>query len=240
MRTISLSSFYLLTVLGGTAIGQWPDAPINPQGKVAYQAAYQMGRTQADKELAAGRATIYRYGDGSRSIGLDRKTGLPYRSIADCEVDDQILGRAVGHNERIAESIKEHGLPANSFKRWEKEIFDLRNYYELRVSTEKPQRLIPGGPAVRSPDGRCTIRPVKIRLEKDEGRFEEVLGLAIGVDGLQHEPFWVFRDKGETDFLWGPKGSGFAVIRCRGKAELRYLALDPKRRLWLREEFYEP
>jgi hypothetical protein len=176
------------------------------------------------------------YGLRSLFEHLDRETGLPERGIAGCRVDDEILGRAAGHNERIADSIKEHGLPGSSFKRWEKELFDLKGDYGSRIKTEKPHRLTVGGPAVKSSDGRYTIRPVKSQFKKDDGSLGDVLGVVVGVDGVDHEALKVFIDQGKTDFFWGPKDSGFAVIRSERKDESCYMALDLKRGHWLREE----
>src|SRR4029079_8397779 len=54
---------------------------------------------------------------------------------------------------RIEAYIKEHGLPANSFKRWEKELFDLRGFFESQVKVTSPVSLAARGPAAKSPDG---------------------------------------------------------------------------------------
>jgi hypothetical protein len=237
MRAISLTSVYLLAILGRTAIGQGPDAAIPIEDKGEYEAAYKLGRMEADQELKVGRATIYTYGLRNLFEYLDRKTGLPEKGIAGCVVDDTIMGRGAGHNARIAEYIKEHGLPSNSFKRWEKELFDLKTYYESRTEAERPHRLTRGDPALRSPDGRYTFRPVKTWFEKDDGRLTDTLGIAVGGDGIRHDVLTVLWDEGDTDFLWGPEGSGFAVVRCMWKEKPWYMALDLKRGRWLREQW---
>jgi hypothetical protein len=235
MTTISLAGVYLMALLGRTVVGQEPGVAITLEKPVKDEAAYEVGHREAEEELKAGRATIYVYGLPSAHENLDRKTGLPRQAIAGCVMDDAILGRAAGHNDRIAEYIREHGPPSNSFKRWEKELFDLKGYYESRLKAERPHRLASGGPVVRSPDGRVTIHPVKIQYRKD-GSLAEILGLVVGGDGVEHEASWVPGDEGGTDLLWGPKGSGFAVVRCEGKDKPRYMALDLRRGRWLREE----
>jgi hypothetical protein len=205
-----------------------------PRPRLTYRAAYEAGRKEADAELAAGQATIYRYGFVRITEGMHRETGLPFRTIAGCEADHEILGRHDGHNARIAESIRAHGLPRNSFKRWEKELYHLRDTFESRAKGEPPHRLTLGGPAFRSSDGTYSIRPVKVASRRDDGRTADDLAVVVGVNGVEHEPLRVFWDEGETDFLWGPEGAGFAVIRCKNKGEPMYLAVDFKRGRWLR------
>jgi hypothetical protein len=100
---------------------------------------------------------------------LDRETGLPQQPIAGCVVDNTIIGRAAGHNGRIKEFIAERGLPGNSFKRWEKELFDLKGYYGRRKKTERPIHLAFGGPVAKSPDGKYTLRLVTTPREQPKG-----------------------------------------------------------------------
>jgi len=105
----------LLGLVGGTVVRLGTFSYLKPEWD--YWAGYKVGAAEADNELKAGRASIYVYGLRPESENQDQETGLPYQAIAGCLVDERILGRAVGHNERIAEYIKEHGLPRNSSKR---------------------------------------------------------------------------------------------------------------------------
>ena len=97
-----------------------------------YQKGYHAGRAEADEQLIAGKATLYTYGlrRHDEIEFLDRETGLPFEPVAGCVVNETIHGRAAGHNDRIREFIAERGLPRNSFKRWEKDLFDLKGYYD--------------------------------------------------------------------------------------------------------------
>jgi hypothetical protein len=130
MRTTSLSRILLLGLVGGTVIGLGAFPYMKP--KWDYWAGYKVGAAEADNELKAGRASIYVYGLRPASENQDQETGLPYQGIAGCLVDERIVGRAVGHNERIAEYIKEHGLPSNSskgeFQTRVRPTFDVRRF----------------------------------------------------------------------------------------------------------------
>jgi hypothetical protein len=115
MRMTKLSRTLLLGLVGGTVVGLGTLLYMKPERD--YWAGYKAGAAEADNELKGGRASIYVYGLRPESENQDQETGLPYQGIAGCLVDERIVGRAVGHNERIAEYIKEHGLPSNSTKR---------------------------------------------------------------------------------------------------------------------------
>src|SRR5579864_3437271 len=83
-------------------------------------AAYKKARAEADRELKEGRASIYIYGLLRRSLlapQLDEETRLPLERIAGCDWNAEIADRADGHNDRIKEYIKKHGLPACTSKR---------------------------------------------------------------------------------------------------------------------------
>ena len=126
----------LLTACPGIVRGQ--DLLDSLKKSDEYKAAYKQGQTEADRELADQVATIYTYGLGDLFENLDRETGLPYDGFG-CVVDDKILGRTDGHNDRIMESIKANGLPKGSFKRWEKELFGLEDYVESRRNATNPR-----------------------------------------------------------------------------------------------------
>ncbi|MDB5350116.1 MAG: hypothetical protein JWN86_1363 [Planctomycetota bacterium] len=234
MRSVIFLSYYLL-MCSGTADAQQPKSPLPGSDEKVYARAYKQGQDEADKELKDDRATIYTFGLRSLFEHLDRDTGLPYEGIAGCEVDDEILGRAAGHNDRMLEHIKKNGPPGYSFKRWEKELFDLKGFYEPQSRDGKVHRLSLGDPAMKSPDGGVTIRAVKRTFTKDDGSLGDSLAVEITVDGVVKKPQTVFFDEGDSDFCWGPKGSNFAVVRSRGKGEPWFMALDLRTGQRLRE-----
>jgi hypothetical protein len=203
-----------------------------------YRAGYKLGIAEAEKELKGGHPTLYVCGLRTGFLEhLDKETGLPYEVIAGCTVDDQILGRERGHDTTIRAHIKAHGLPESSFKKWEKELFNLKRYYDARVKTEKPISLAPNGPKQVSPDGKFTISPVPMTFEKDDGTMAPVLGIIVATLGekpVEKKELW---PGDETDFFWGPDGSRFIVMRCRASKTMDiYSAFDLKRTAWLRCE----
>jgi hypothetical protein len=202
-----------------------------------YDKAYKAGVVEADEELKSGTATLY--GHGLRRLDaplLDRTTGLPIELIAGCVVDSSILGRAAGHNKRIEEFIAKRGLPTNSFKRWEKDLFDLKGYYEKRSKTENPERLRIGGPAAKSPDGKYALRLVKEQLKGPDGTLSDHSSVVISVDDVDQGAVLLIYGE-NVDCLWGPKGAGFAVIRGKGEGRWQeFTALDLKRGKLLRDE----
>jgi hypothetical protein len=60
--------------------------------------AYKTGVAEAEKELQEGNATLYAYGTLEDPEFLDRETGLPYKVIAGCLVNEEIGARAAGHD----------------------------------------------------------------------------------------------------------------------------------------------
>jgi len=111
---------------------------------------------------------------------LDRETGLPIYGLG-CVVDGELLGREEGYNARIKEHIAAHGPPASSFKKYERELFDLKAYFEERARTEEPIRLEEDGPEVRSPDESYGIRLAARTGTNGRGeptRYSVYLGIA--------------------------------------------------------------
>jgi hypothetical protein len=248
MKT-SLISICLLAFHQGLLVGQEPEArDTNMRGVVfsprrttaaAYTADYKVGAAEADSELKEGTATIYAY--GLRELGelLNRETGLPYKFVAGCVVNEEIEARTAGHNDTITKYIRERGLPRHTFKRWEKELFDLEGYRRSRLQTEKAYSLSPDGPGVNSADGKYTIRLVKSSTGRADGSVRDTSSVVVSVAGVDRTPstnLWVAHEA-NLDFLWGPADSGFAVIRCQGKNRALLLAVDLHTGKWLREEF---
>jgi hypothetical protein len=156
---------------------------------------------------------------------LDRQTGLYFSSFG-CVIDDEIVGRVEGHNARIAEYIRGHGPPKNSFKPWEKELFGLKEYFESRCRLEQPIRLIVDGPSVVSPDREFAVKLVKRPDRTSDGLPTESTWIVVGDQEIESNRTAL----GMTDaeLFWGPKGSWFAVLRGSSKASENneYMALD--------------
>ena len=121
-----------LLALNAAAAAQQLGAVVAPGGK-SYAEGYNTGVAEAERELRDGSATLYIYGLRRSPEFLDRSTGIPFEIIGDCVIDVETKGRADGHNGAIRKYVKERGLPSNSFKRWEEELFDLAGYYKLRA-----------------------------------------------------------------------------------------------------------
>jgi hypothetical protein len=234
MKTSAIS-ICLLVHLGGMSVDEQRDAVIVTGHKGDTRAAYELGIAEADKEIQEGKATIYTYGLRRHPEFIDRETGLPYEIIAGCVVDRELLARARGHNDTIRKYIEGRGLPNKSFKRWDKELFDLKGYYETRIKTHQPQPLTAGHSAAKSPDARYAIRLVKTQLRSDASSVADALSVVVSSHDVDRKPVVVCFD-GNVDFVWGPKGSGFAVIRCSKRGLRSFMALDLNRGKSLREE----
>ena len=76
--------------------------------------------------------------------------------------------------------------------------------------------------------------------KKDDGTVSPILGVAIVAEGKKPANKTIYWATDETDFVWGPAGSRFIVIRCRDKRSslytCHYMALDLQRVAWLRWE----
>ncbi len=201
-----------------------------------YQEGYAIGVDEARKQLKSGNATLYTCGLRQLPEFLDRETGLPCDVIAGCVVDNEIRGRQAGHNDTIRKFIAERGLPANSFKRWNKDLFDLKGFYEKRAGTERPVQLIRGDLAAECPDGIHELRLEKIQHRKEDGTLSVRSAVVISVAGVDHKALHLWFD-GDMDLFWGPKGSGFAVIRCVQGQKQWFTALDLRRGKILRNEY---
>jgi hypothetical protein len=221
----------LMALCGGTVHGQEPARKSDE-----YQAAYKQGREEADRELRDQEAKIYFFGlPESLFEHLDKETGLPYYGFG-CVGDDKIEGRVDGHNDRITEHIKAHGLPKESFKPWEKELFGLQDYFESRRKRGKPEILAADGPALKSPDGTCSLKPV-VKQETNEGRVVKTLALEVSGNSQKPREIWLFANADvKTELFWGPKGSGFAVVASHLSGCRTYMAIDLRRARWLRIE----
>jgi hypothetical protein len=204
-----------------------------PDGSIAASdqddASYRQGVVEANVELERNVATLYTYGL-SRDLSLfDRTTGLPLLPIAGCMVDDHTVRRAQGHNDTINRYIALRGLPPNSFKPWEWELYHLKKYYALKMKAETPARLVPGGPAVKSPAGKYAVRLVDRPHKRADGTLTPNLSIIVTVDNKDQEGLYA-ASAATIDFLWGPPGSGFIVVRTKAEDGFYWFsAVDLKR-----------
>ncbi len=206
-----------------------------------YAKGVARGRAEADGELKSKKAKIWSYGLVVHIFTepVDRETGLYFTSFG-CSIDDEIIGRVEGHNARIAESIREHGLPKNSFKPWEKELFGLAEYFERRSRTAKPTRLTVGGPAVRSPDGKFVVKLVERRYEVPaELKIQPAQRPCILVGEQETESNRIWFPPNDPELIWGPEGSWFAVLKGKTSKGDRtvFEAIDLRDMRTIRDEF---
>jgi hypothetical protein len=223
-----------LVFLGVPVCGQEPNADTSTADH-RLAIAYNRGAAEADAEIRRGEASIYTWGTTDQPLEfLDRGTGLPIKVIAGCVISEENIERAKGHDDRIRRYVAEKGPPDNSFKRWEKDLFDLKRYYEVRMETETPLRLILGRPAVKSSDGKYAVRLVRKLPELGEGL--EKMCVIITVSQADHEALPVFHGKAANiDAIWGPKRSNFIVVRCeREDNSFCFIAVDLRRGKMLR------
>ena len=207
-----------------------------------YRAAYAKGRAEADRELERGDATLYLCGLVRGDLDFDHETGLPYKRIAGCIVDDAILGRHAGHNDRIMQSIKSRGLPLNSYKPWERELSDLKGYFAARSQAGATRRLVAYGPGVWTQDGRYAIRLRERPKERVSSRARDPEFL-ITAPGTTRAAFVgpLGAAAGKTEVFWGPESSHLAFIRWSDyppdhKLDQAFVAIDAKSGEWVRAE----
>jgi len=198
---------------------------------------YASGWWDAECELWQGKATIYG-GCGGRIFlddicCIDQDTGLPLSHVLGCVIYEGDRERVQGHNDHVAQYIRWHGLPKNTLKPWEEELFQLKRFFDVRWRTDAPKRLLAGGPAVVSPDGKNSVRLVA-GVRKD-GSPDDSLKVVIATGNVVLDDWYVFF-KGDSDLLWGPEGSRFVVIRSISEKSEHYQAYDLRTGRPLREE----
>lgn len=81
-----------------------PEVVAQGHHSTEYQTAYDQGQREAQENIAMGKPSIYTVGLWRpNSPAVDQETGLPLVPIAGCVVDDSIMGRMNGYNDRIKE-----------------------------------------------------------------------------------------------------------------------------------------
>ncbi len=170
---------------------------------------------------------------------IDRNTGLPLKHVGfvggGCNgpMGKEKSGLVKGHNDHVAQYIRSHGLPRYSVKRWEKELFNLAVYFDEQSRIETPKRLCAGGPGFVSPDGRNLVRAV---AGKSSRGLPDSLDLVVSAGDVVLGVPYVRFGKGDSDFLWGPAGSRFVVVRSRSAGRELYVACDLRTGRSLRED----
>jgi len=97
------------------------------------------------------------------------------------------------------------------------------------MKTETPARLVPGGPAVKSPAGKYGVRLVDRPQKRADGTLTPMSSMIVTVDDKDQEGPYVVSEA-TIDFLWGPPGSGFIVVRTKAKDGMYWFsAVDLKR-----------
>lgn len=219
---------FVLCIVGYDDKLKAPADPLQKAGESKqYKDAYARGRAEAETALKEGRATLYTYGLRNPFDNVDKDTGLIYEAIAGCVVNDEILGRAAGYNEQVMQSIAKNGPPANSLKRWEKELFDLKSYFDDQKQKQQVAHLTAGSAGSKSPDGKHFIRAVPSNLKGEGGKPSTTVGLIMTINGVDRQQREFFRtDERSADVTWGPPGSSFVVISGRIGTSATYEAID--------------
>ncbi len=200
---------------------------------------YLKGWWEAECELWRGNVTIY---SGGRidlfpltdTCHIDENTGLLLHWAYGCRPDQCDLELVKGHNDRVAQYIRWHGLPRNTLKPWEKELFHLKPFFDNRSPPDSLARLVANGPRLVSPDGRNSVRLVA-RLNAD-GSMRDREKVVIAAGNVALDDWYERFGRGESHLLWGPEGSRLAAIRSTSGAEEHYEAYDLRTGRFLREE----
>jgi hypothetical protein len=200
---------------------------------------YADGWWEAEQEIRRGEATIYSIGGLRRGdvCLVDRGTGLPIQFVTGCLVRPGDRERVKGHNDCIEQYISQYGLPKNTLKPWENELFNLKQCFEDRSCNDAPKRLHAGGPAAVSPDGRNSVRAIA-DVEHD-GSPSDSLRVIIAAGNAVLGGGYVGIGKGDPDLAWGPEGSRFAVIRSISEKQEYYEAYNLRTGRFLRGETWD-
>lgn len=230
LKRVSIAKAMALVAVLGFGIG----AVVHYQRNSSYYAA---GWWEAERELWQGNATIYSggyrlpFGD---FCNFDQDTGLPFRPIYGCVMEEGDLERERGHNDHIAQYVRWHGLPRNTLKPWEKELFDLKHWFDGQSQIDPPTRLLAGGETVVSPNGTNSVRPVSVL--KDDGTPSDALKVIVTAKKVIIDDCYARFFKGESELLWGPKGAPFFVIHSTTEFGDEFQAIDLRTGRPLRQE----
>ena len=220
---------FLIAVL---AIGIWGFAR-DIDGAIDYAA----GWWDAEVELWEGTATLREWtlSDPGNICNIDRETGLRLAG-SHAMIAGESRTRDTGHDDHIRQYIRWNGLPRNSFKPWERDLFDLKKFFDRRSKSEEPERLADSGPFVLSPNfWRYHRRYVQLRKN---GTFQGVPKVVVSSRRFMLQEHFVGFETGDVDLISGPENSRFVVVRLISENAEYYAAFDIKTGEFLREETF--
>jgi hypothetical protein len=116
-------------------------------------------------------------------------------------------------------------------------LFGLKVYFDGHKRTHGSERLLAGGPAVASPDGKSSIRPVA--AAKNPGIPPDSLKAVIAAGDAVLGDRYVRFGRGDSDLVWGPEGSRSVVIRTVSEKKEDYEAYDLRTGLCLVTETWD-
>jgi hypothetical protein len=222
----------MMIAVAVVALGTWALAQYRRLGFYYFK-----GWWEAECELWKGAPTIYG-GLGSLIDDIcrvDQATGLPIAPVCGCVVQVGERERVRGHDDHIAQYIRWHGLPRNSYKRCEAELFHLKRFFDARSQVATPEPLLVDGPALVSLDRSYTVR--RVADFDSDGRISDSLKLVFTAGNVMVGAGWCwFGEHAKSDLLWGPPNSRFAVTRSISGTWEHYEAWDLKSGWSLRDE----
>ena len=118
--------------------------------------------------------------------------------------------------------------------------YTLRLVTTLRERSKgKPPHVVVDGLVAKLPEAKDLLRLMITPREESDGKPRYDPAIVITAQDVEQKPVLFIRE-GVMDCFWGPKESGFAVIRCKAEHSLHFLALDLNRAKTLRElnEFF--
>lgn len=175
-----------------------------------YRDAYRAGWSAAEQEIATARAAICVYGLIRELPEVSAETGLPYRRVAWCVVDDDICGFADGYNSCIGQWLNRNGLPRWSRKEWAGVLKSRWSYFDSAARVAPPAMMTANCEPVHSPDGQWSVCRESDRARPDEERI-----VVTGETGTSVVEMSSDSTEDLAELVWGPPGSDIAIIRWR-------------------------
>ncbi len=182
--------------------------------------AYDAGAEEARNDLKAEYAYVYTFGlRGAERYDLNETTGLPYRAIAGCIVDNDITDRARGYNETVQAWIKEHGKPpANSIKPYADQLKELPRFWATSADA----------PAALTQDPAKIDEAHTIKLNPVDERGYSTLVLKSDAGDVTH--FLAVDPIRNVTFKPGPAGSRTVVVRFdNADGSVCYMVIETRR-----------
>jgi len=198
--------------------------------------AYRDGVHLAEQHLRDGRARLYE-NRCDLSGELDPETGLSVYGLGFSTepVTDGLFVQ--GYNGTVRAHIRRHGLPANSKKAWLGILTRMSDYWVQQQDSQPPTALEFDGPSVKSP-----FEPVELRWATGKcgscPSGHNAPRVFVSRPGRESIDIWCRWEKGDRlACLWGPKESGFVIVRETYEEDEKegafYRALDLNTGLWL-------